>query len=300
MNFSPFNTSFDELSVSDLVQLQEVSEGWYIEYKRELVNTRDIAKSISAMANTYGGWVFFGIVEKSKKEPVAGTFPGISVSELEPAKQQIRQSVYAHLNPICHFDVVALTGPSDALGLPKDQAVIVIHIPQSFDTPHIHSSGRIYRRIGDGSEPEVETNRDALRELWLRREVKEKSERSKRIARVLFEELEQAAELLAIDLDVGHKQPSIERHEHLIQTVKRVRRCNVFFNAHVQDLIEIPNYIPNALVRYHGRLPNHCDAMNDALGSFVSINLEKFEKHRHLALSEAEALKLDLREFFDN
>lgn len=300
MSFSPFESSFDQLTVSDLALLRDVSEGWYIEYKRELVSTRDIAKSISAMANTYGGWIFFGIVEKSKTESVAGFFPGISVSELESAKQQIRQSVHAHLNPICHFDMIALTGPDDTLGLSEAEAIIVVHVPQSFDTPHIHSTGRIYRRVGEGSEPEAETNRDALRELWLRRDVKEKSERTKRIARVLYEELEQAAELLAIDLDIGHKAPSHEHREHLVQTIKRIRRCNVFFNAHVQDLIELPNYIPNALVRFHGRLPNHCDAMHDAIDDFLTSDLKKFEQHRQLALSEAESLKLDLREFLND
>jgi predicted HTH transcriptional regulator len=75
--YSPFQKDFVQLDASDLTALRTVAEGWYVEYKREVPNASSIAKSVSAFANTYGGWLFYGIEEKSRDEPVAGAFPGI-------------------------------------------------------------------------------------------------------------------------------------------------------------------------------------------------------------------------------
>ena len=51
------------------------------------------------IANTYGGWLFLGIQERSSDEPVAGSFPGIPDTEIDNALQRLRQSVAEHLNP---------------------------------------------------------------------------------------------------------------------------------------------------------------------------------------------------------
>ncbi len=40
-----------------------------MEYKRQEVNARSLAKSLSAFANTYGGWLFLGVEEQSKDNP---------------------------------------------------------------------------------------------------------------------------------------------------------------------------------------------------------------------------------------
>ena len=58
--FSPFDNQLESLSAPDLERLRDVAEGWYIEYKSEVSKAPDIAKSISALANTYGGWIFYG------------------------------------------------------------------------------------------------------------------------------------------------------------------------------------------------------------------------------------------------
>ena len=46
-----------------------------MEYKSEAVPARALAKSLSAFANTYGGWLFVGVREESKDNAVAGSFP---------------------------------------------------------------------------------------------------------------------------------------------------------------------------------------------------------------------------------
>lgn len=164
--YSPFETSLDSLAAADLERLRDVAEGWFIEYKRELSKSADIAKSISALANTYGGWVFYGVEEKSRDEPVAGSFPGIDASVADAALQRIRQAVAQHMDPASHYEARTVRG--DGTTLPTDRVVVCVRVPKSLSAPHVHSTGRIYRRVGDGSEPKPETDRHLLEQLFRR------------------------------------------------------------------------------------------------------------------------------------
>lgn len=169
-SYSPFTKPMNELEACDLEALRQASEGWYIEYKQELPNASAVAKSLSAFANTYGGWLFIGIQEESKENPVAGAFPGIPRNEVDSNLQRMRKSAADHLNPTPHFETVVIWGPEDRIGLPDDRAVICTWIPQSTSAPHIHKSGQIYRRVSDASEPKAENDRFILDQLWQRGE----------------------------------------------------------------------------------------------------------------------------------
>lgn len=154
MEFDPFNRKpFDEIVAPDLSILRNVSEGWFVEYKSEIGSAEVIAKAISAFANTHGGWLFYGIAEKSKAEPVAGTFPGISIADVEVAVNRIRSAAKDRVSPPPHYEIRSASGPCKDLDLPAGRAVLIVRVPKSYQTPHVHSSGVIYRRVGDGSEP---------------------------------------------------------------------------------------------------------------------------------------------------
>lgn len=163
--YSPFTKSFDDIQTEDLLALRDVNEGWYVEYKQAISKSPAIAKSISAFANSYGGWIFYGIKEQSKVNSVAGEFIGIEHSELDAALQRIRQAV-ANMSPACHFETKTLYGPCETIGLETDRAIICVVVPQSIEAPHVHSSGYIYRRIADGSEPVPETDRHVVEKLF--------------------------------------------------------------------------------------------------------------------------------------
>ncbi|MBL9070608.1 MAG: ATP-binding protein [Sphingopyxis sp.] len=94
---------FEELTAADLERLRGTTEGWYVEYKREIPQASSIAKSISALANTYGGWLFLGIEELAKDNAVAGAFPGVPCANADAALQRIRQAVADHMNPAASF-----------------------------------------------------------------------------------------------------------------------------------------------------------------------------------------------------
>jgi len=166
--YSPFDKPLRDLQAADLKALKQASEGWYIEYKRETPNSGAIAKCLSAFANTYGGWLFLGIQEESKVNPVAGEFPGLPRDEVDSSLQRLRKSAADHLNPTPHFETKVLWGPDSEVGLAEGRAVICAWIPQSSSAPHIHRTGQVYRRVSDASEPKAENDRFVLDQLWRR------------------------------------------------------------------------------------------------------------------------------------
>ncbi len=98
-DYNPFAKQFDDIQIQDIDILTSVAEGWYVEYKQEVPNPASITKTITAFANTYGGWAFYGVAEKSKDDPVAGAFPGIANEDADGMLQRIRQSVANHAQP---------------------------------------------------------------------------------------------------------------------------------------------------------------------------------------------------------
>lgn len=168
--YSPFQTSFDDIEAHHLGVLRTVSEGWYVEYKREVPSASSIAKSISAFANTYGGWLFYGIEEQSKADNVAGTFTGIPSGDIDGSLQRIQQAISVQLQPSPYYEARVLYGPDGNTGLAAGKAIICIRVMQGKDAPYVHKDGRIYRRVADGSDPKSETDRFLLGELWKRRD----------------------------------------------------------------------------------------------------------------------------------
>jgi len=167
-DYSPFDKLLGALEAKDLADLRNAAEGWYIEYKREVSNAGAIAKSISAFANTYGGWLFYGIAEKSKDEPVAGQFEGILSTDADAALQRIRQAAAMSVQPSPYFETKVLFGPEPSIGLAADRCIVAVRIPWGSDAPHVHRDGRIYRRVTDGSEPRPETDRYIIDQLSAR------------------------------------------------------------------------------------------------------------------------------------
>lgn len=175
MRYNPFKRPFSETDVTDLESLRTAQEGWYVEYKREVGNAKTVAKSISAMANQYGGWVFYGVEAPSSGDRTASGFPGVSTADIPVLLDRIRDAARHGLSPTPHFDVRVFDGPAEALGLPSGRSVVGIVVPEGSDAPYVHSDGCIYRRVADASHPKPETDRSSLDVLWQR--GKERRER---------------------------------------------------------------------------------------------------------------------------
>lgn len=168
IRFNPFAKPLGELAADDLVCLDKVSEGWNVEYKESVPAPAAIAKSVSAFANHHGGWLFLGITGSKDGGNTAASYPGLPCQELPAIQERIRDSVAANISPPPRFQVRFLRGPAEQIGLPSDRAVAVIQVPLGRNAPFLHSSGRIYRRVADKSDPTHETDRHILDLLWRR------------------------------------------------------------------------------------------------------------------------------------
>jgi len=177
-NYYPFKNKLENIDGEDLLKLKGITESWFIDYKSKSLKVADYAKHISAFANQYGGWLVIGIEEGIDKNRYAENFCGICSNDVNKISEDIRNSVTVHMEPTVLYEEKVIHGPIDIIGLERDKSIIIIGIPQSSNTPHIHSSGRIYRRTGDQSFPKPETDRYLLDELWKRNNEKHKREES--------------------------------------------------------------------------------------------------------------------------
>jgi hypothetical protein len=161
MTYNPFERSLalDDLTANDLVTLisNEITEGQWIEYKREFPLSQKIAKSISSFANTYGGWYFIGI-EADKTKNVATNICGFNLADISDPIAKLRDSIKANVDPVPVFH-------TKLIEIGAGKAVLVVQIPDHQATPFITKEGRIYRRISDSSDPIPENDRHAIDRL---------------------------------------------------------------------------------------------------------------------------------------
>lgn len=163
-----FDKPLHELSVNDLLMLRKVSEGWYVEYKERCNDIDAAAKSLSAFANSYGGWLFYGIRENSDGTRTAETFPGIAAADVAKVEEWLQQAARTRIVPSPFFEHRVLLGPDPTVGLAEDRAIMAVRVPMGNNPPYVHANGRIYRRIADASDPKAETDRHLLDLLWQR------------------------------------------------------------------------------------------------------------------------------------
>ena len=180
--YTPFETDLSNISQDDLATLINVHEGWYVEYKSELIKPRDLAKSLASFANQLGGWIFFGVSE-DRNLHVAESFPGIPDSDVSSALESIRNASKDLINPDVFYISRVFKGPIESLELTPGRSIIVVQIPQGADCPYVHNDGRIYRRIADSSNPKAETDRSSL-DLLIERGKKAHSRLADRVTRI--------------------------------------------------------------------------------------------------------------------
>jgi hypothetical protein len=168
--YNPFGKDIREIQAADLQMLGSVSEGWYVEYKRQVPCSKSIAKSISSFANQYGGWLFYGIVADTNGNNMPTSYPGIDINEWSREQGRISSAVAEHVFPAPFFECRFIRGPADDVELEDGRGIVVVYVPRGTDAPFVHSSGWIYRRIADQSTPVPEKDRAALDQLWRRRD----------------------------------------------------------------------------------------------------------------------------------
>lgn len=155
------------MEYSDLKTLldNEVSEGWTLEYKQEIVKSKDIAKSIASFANSEGGWYIVGIKEKENTS-TAEKILDIDLNTSKKPDNTINTAIKSNVKPLPTFNMKLLENPDD-----PNKGVVVVHVEKGYDVPYLTNDGRIYCRIGESSDPEILKDRYLFEKLMERRDV---------------------------------------------------------------------------------------------------------------------------------
>lgn len=130
-------------SINDLIN-KKIEESLNLDYKRELdEHNNEIAKDISAFANTKGGRIIYGIEQERDGTPKLKNW-----IDSKGAKERIENVILIHIQPeIKGYDIYSIENPDN-----HSQAVFVVEIPESLDSPHM-ANHRYYIRRNLKSEP---------------------------------------------------------------------------------------------------------------------------------------------------
>ncbi|NQE53896.1 hypothetical protein C5S29_09910 [ANME-1 cluster archaeon GoMg3.2] len=128
---------------------EQIEENSRLEYKK-LFSSKDenkqIAKEISAFANTYGGIILVGVGEKDRKPklPIDGMdyAKGLNEKVTSIALKNIYPPVFPEIK-VCRF------------GDDLEKAVVVIRVQESDETPHtVENTTGIYVRVDSQNDPQ--------------------------------------------------------------------------------------------------------------------------------------------------
>lgn len=150
-----FSKQITEITYEDIVNFadEQITEGINLDYKRGF--TADLAKTISAFANTHGGVIIIGIddIDSKPQLPVTG------VDFVEGLHERVVQiCVEAMYPPV--FPEIQVCPPVD------NKTFVVIRIPESNETPHaINNRTNIYIRTGNITQLEDRATVDRIE--WL-------------------------------------------------------------------------------------------------------------------------------------
>lgn len=130
-------------SLEDIQSLirNKIEESIVLEYKGELDN-KEIAKDVSAFANTEGGTIIYG-VQSQDKIPT-----GINWLAASGIEERIQNVVMTTIHPrLEEIQVIRLPNPANNL-----EAIFVVNVSKSPHAPHMLSN-RYYSRRGSVSSP---------------------------------------------------------------------------------------------------------------------------------------------------
>ena len=142
---------------------EKLSEGIFIEFKRQFPTTDKVARAISALAITHGGYFIVGIEETPNG--LAHKADGYDSSSCSDPMAFVRNACRDYLSPFPNFS-------HQIIEMNQGKRISVIRVPSGDDGAHIHKDGRVYVRKADCSDPVHLSDRITLDRIY------EKQERS--------------------------------------------------------------------------------------------------------------------------
>ena len=156
---------------------QEVAENLTLDYKRELDNSTgeraEMCKDVSALANSQGGMIVYGIEENQDRTPRLPAFGTPRTFGRQNVEEWAAQVLQSGVQPRMDFEVEAFPLPND-----PDRCVLVVRTQAGPSAPHMVTFngnnryyGRFYRRSSFDNriaeEYEVREMLERARRLYL-------------------------------------------------------------------------------------------------------------------------------------
>ena len=133
---------FETLGDIQTLVESEIEESLTLEYKRQIGKNKDIARDISAFANTAGGTIVYGVLDEDKIPRSIVWIADAGIEEL------IQNVIVTAIYPIVEgVKVTRIPSPKN-----KSEAIYVVGVPKSLNAPHM-AFDRYYRRRGSVSVP---------------------------------------------------------------------------------------------------------------------------------------------------
>jgi len=217
----------DQAAIQELVDGQ-VAEGRTLEYKQQLPGRTDSEKKefladVSSFANTSGGDIVYGMVERRDSDGRPTDLPeearGLADLNLAAERQRLESIVRAGVEPrIPGVRMVQVDGFPDGPAL-------VIRIPRSWITPHMVKFGGTSRFYARNSGGKYQMDVTEIRSSFLRSE-----EVPKRIREFRDERL---GRLLSGESPVSklHAGPLLVTHTVPVEAIASVQRIDVLDNV---------------------------------------------------------------------
>lgn len=117
-----------QASISEI----DFDESFYFELKDDQVSPKKLMEEVSALANTFGGYIFLGVTNEKQIEGCTAW-----------NEQRIHTTLHDSITPTPSFDVKKFTFDT--------RVVYVIKIDEGSEPPYITNSGKIYERLSSGS-----------------------------------------------------------------------------------------------------------------------------------------------------
>ena len=152
-----YTKAINEITWSDIENFcnQRITEGLHLDYKRDFPN--NLEKTISAMANTFGGIILIGVIEDEQSKPV---LPIAGIDFIKGLEERVWNIILTNITPIVQPEITV------ALNQDNTKAIVLIRINQSHQAPHaISNNEMVYLRTGNVTLLEKRANLGELE--WL-------------------------------------------------------------------------------------------------------------------------------------
>lgn len=229
-------STFDDLQ--NLIQ-NKIMESNYLEYKSEIGNRDKVTKQVTAFANSNGGFIVYGILEKDHL-PIE--IKWISGSN---KKEQIESMITTTIHPLLStYTIIPIINPDNI-----KQAIYVLKINVSFDAPHMASNNKYYIRRKYKSEPMEDSEvRQLIFERGIKHALVSEIKYNFELANRYFSNLEKIQqEFQRKKNPIGYVPLSTEAWK--AATISGIFKLNI---VNISDLIDLYNIIHeiNGLIDY--------------------------------------------------